>query len=124
MAGRVIWRRLAEQDLTEPYVYIGADSPAAAERLLNAVEESVRLLLENPGCGRPCEFRSTPARGIRSWGVRGFENYLIFYRPSGEDIEIIRFLHGARDTQRLFGDQSWPRLLLETSSAWSLPGQG
>ncbi len=38
MAGKVIWHRLAVKDLTEAYLYIGADSTDAAERLLDAVE--------------------------------------------------------------------------------------
>ena len=106
MAGRAIWRRVAEEDLTDAYLHIGADSPTAAERLLDAVEEAVQLLLENARVGRLREFRSPPAQGIRSWGVRGFESYLIFYRPDGENIEIVRLIHGARDIPRLLKDES------------------
>jgi toxin ParE1/3/4 len=108
MAGRVLWRRPAEEDLTEAYLHIGADSPVAAERLLDAVEDAVQLLLENPGAGRARRFRAPSARDIRSWGVRGFENYLIFYRTDGRDIEIVRFIHGARDIPRLLEGESWP----------------
>ena len=102
MSGRVIWRAVAEQDLTEAYLYIGADSPEAAERLLEAVGDAVALLLENPQAGSLREFRSSRARGVRSWAPQGFPNYSIFYRVSGKDIEVIRFLHGARDLPRYF----------------------
>ena len=50
-----------------------------AERLLDSLGDSVRFLLENPGAGRLREFRSLRARGVRSWVVRGFHAYRIFY---------------------------------------------
>jgi toxin ParE1/3/4 len=100
VSGRVIWRAVAEEDLTEAYLYIGADSPEAAEQLLDAVGEAVTLLLKNPHAGSPREFRSPRAQGLRSWSPRGFPNYQIFYKVSGGDIEIVRFLHGARDLPR------------------------
>ena len=106
MKKRVIWHHLALGDLTEAYLYIGAESPAAAERLLDTVEDSVRFLLENPGAGRPREFRLPRARGIRSWVVKGSHTYLIFYRAAGEDLEVVRFVHGARDIPRLLEDET------------------
>lgn len=106
MARRVSWRRLAEEDLTQAYLYIGADSPYAAERLLDAVEHAVQFLLENPAAGRVREFRSRRARGVRSWVVKGFPAYLICYRSDGSELEVVRVLHGARDLPRLFEDES------------------
>jgi toxin ParE1/3/4 len=98
---KAIWHRLAQEDLIEAFLFIGADSPAAAERLLDAVEEAVELLRSNPQAGRPCELRSARAADVRSWVVRGFESYLVFYRPAGQHLEIVRFLHGARDIPSL-----------------------
>lgn len=105
MSGRVIWRAIAEADLTEAYLYIGAESPEAAERLLDAVGEAVALLLENRHAGSPREFRSPRARGIRSWPPQGFPNHLIFYKVDGEDIEVVRFLSGARDLPRCLEEE-------------------
>ena len=104
MSGRVLWRSIAVEDLTEAYVYIGADSPEAAERLLDAVGDAIGLLLENPGAGSPREFHSQRARGIRSWAPHDFPNYLIFYKVAGDDIEVVRFLHGARDLPQYLED--------------------
>ena len=67
-----------------------------------AVGDAVALLLENPQPGSPRDFRSPHAQGIRSWAPQGFPNYLIFYKVSGDDIEVIRFLHGARDLPHHF----------------------
>jgi toxin ParE1/3/4 len=105
VSGRVIWRAVAEVDLAEAYLYVGADSPEAAERLLDAVGDAVALLLENPRAGSPREFRSRRAQGVRSWATPGFPNYLIFYKVQGDDIEVIRFLHGARDLPRCLEEE-------------------
>ena len=39
---------------------------------------------------------------MRSFPVKRYRNYLIFYRPSRDGIEVIRILHGARDFRRYF----------------------
>jgi len=97
MARSVIWRRLAEEDLTDACVYLGFDSPVAAENLLDAIEDTVQFLLENPSAGRLRRFRSPRARGVRS--------YLIFYPIDAGNLEIVRFVHGARDIPSLLEEE-------------------
>jgi len=99
----VIWRRAAEEDLTAAFFFLAGDSPAAAERLAEAVGDAVQWLLEHPGAGRQREFRSPRARGTRSWPLSGFPSHFIFYRAHGDDIELIRILHAARDIPRVLG---------------------
>jgi len=38
------------------------------------------------------------------WPIKGFKNYLIFYRPIEQGVEIVRVLHGARDMPSVFKD--------------------
>jgi toxin ParE1/3/4 len=104
--GQVIWRAIAEQDLAEAYLFLGGESPEAAERLLDAVGDAIGLLLENPDVGRPCSFVAPRAERMRSSALRAFPNYLIFYQVVGEHLEIIRILHGARDVPRVLGDEA------------------
>jgi toxin ParE1/3/4 len=106
VSGRVTWRAAAESDLSEAYLFIGTDSIEAAEGLLDAVGDAVAFLPENPFAGSPREFTSPEAVGIRSWVLRDFPNHLIFYRVGSEGIEIVRVLHGARDVQGEFGEES------------------
>jgi len=47
---------------------------------------------------------NSPRGSLRRRPVRGFENFLIFYRESGGRVEIIRVLHGARDIESLLED--------------------
>jgi toxin ParE1/3/4 len=35
------------------------------------------------------------------WPVPGFRNHLIFYRVTGDAIEVLRVLHAARDVRKL-----------------------
>jgi toxin ParE1/3/4 len=60
--------------------------------------------VSNPGIGRERRFREPSLQGIRAWVLVGFENYLLFYRPLANGIEIVRLLHGARDLEGLFED--------------------
>ncbi len=39
---------------------------------------------------------------MRGWRVRGFDNYLIFYRPLAQDIDVLRVVYGTRDLPGLF----------------------
>jgi toxin ParE1/3/4 len=77
--------------------YIGRDSPASADRFLNAVESTFAHLEAFPGSGHPHESDEPKLAGVRVWSVKGFRNYLIFYRPFDGGVEIIHLLHGARD---------------------------
>ncbi|MBI5363670.1 MAG: type II toxin-antitoxin system RelE/ParE family toxin [Planctomycetes bacterium] len=104
MASRAIWSSEAVEDLTEAYFFLGADSPAAADRLVDAIEAAIRFLLDNPRAGAPRSFRAPRARGVRSWAPRRFPNHLIFYRPTDKGLEILRILHGARDLPAFLGD--------------------
>jgi toxin ParE1/3/4 len=101
VGGRVRWWGEGEKDLAEIHRHIECDSPEAADRLLDAVEDALALLLESPRAGSPREFLSPRAHGMRSWALHGFESYLSFYRVVEDDIEIVRLLHGARDLPHL-----------------------
>jgi toxin ParE1/3/4 len=77
--------------------YIGQDSPASAERFMDATEETFKQLEEMPGLGHRHESPDPRLAGVRVWSVRGFPNHLIFYKPFERGIEVLHLLHGARD---------------------------
>lgn len=93
---RVIHTRRAREDLLSIWSYIAADSPAAADRLLDAIDHRCALLADNPKLG-PARPEITPE--LRYSPVR---SYLIFYREVSEGIEVVRVLHGARDLRAIF----------------------
>jgi toxin ParE1/3/4 len=83
--------------LIENATFIGQDSPAAAERFLEAAEATFQQLEETPELGRLYETDNPRLAGVRVIRVRGFRNHLIFYRPCVEGVELLHLLHGARD---------------------------
>jgi toxin ParE1/3/4 len=86
----------ASRDLEEIEDYISRDNPDAAVRLILLVREKCGLLSQQPGMGRD---RSDVLSGLRGFPLG---NYVIFYRPATDGIEVVRVLHGARDIPELF----------------------
>jgi toxin ParE1/3/4 len=84
----------AWDDLRDIGLLIGAENADAADRFLTAAKESFDLLRRHPRIGR---LRSFSVPGVRSWLIPDFQNYLIFYLPTGTEVQILAVLHGARD---------------------------
>jgi toxin ParE1/3/4 len=97
MTRHVDIRERAKLDLQEQAEYFRQDSPETAVRFLEAAEQSMDTLLSMPELGSLQEYSPARWRGLRSWPIRGFENYLIFYFSRDTGIEVVRVLHGARD---------------------------
>jgi len=93
---QVIRSPQAEEDLAEIWIFVAENNLEAADRLLDRINEKARSLLQFPEMGRD---RSDLAPSLRSIPEG---NYMIFYRIAGDDIEIVRVLHGARDIERIF----------------------
>jgi toxin ParE1/3/4 len=85
----------ARADILEIWLYIAERNPAAADRVLDAIENICGLIAVQPLIGRE---RSEIAPGIRSFAVM---SWVIFYRPDDEFIDIVRIVHGARDLGEL-----------------------
>jgi toxin ParE1/3/4 len=98
-------RPRARRDLVESYAYIGRENADAAERFLDAAEETIRSVVNMPGLGTPREYLNNRLSGLRSVPIRGFRNWLLFYRVVQEHVEVVRVLHGARDLAALFLDE-------------------
>lgn len=56
-----------------------------------------------PGMGGRYESDNLELAGVRVFPVSRIRNYLIFYRPTPQGIEVLRVLHGARDIDRVLG---------------------
>jgi toxin ParE1/3/4 len=57
-----------------------------------------------PGMGQQYESEDDDIVNVRKWAVKGFKQYLIFYRYDDEIIEILRIVHGIRDLTPLLRD--------------------
>ena len=99
MSDRQILRRpRAKADLIDHYVFIARDKTTPAERFLREAEAAFELLARMPGIGRRWESPEPRLSDVRVYPLpRRFRNYLVFYRPVADGIEVLRVLHGARD---------------------------
>jgi antitoxin ParD1/3/4/toxin ParE1/3/4 len=88
----------AEQDLNEIWEDIADDSVGAANRVLAAMERTIRRLAKNPGIGHLRE--ELADRRHRFFPIY---SYLIVYRFEAKPLQVIRVLHAARAVQRILG---------------------
>jgi len=86
----------ATADLTDIWLYIASDSPLAADRFIDFLQEKFLLLASSPELGRE---RNELIPGLRSLPVK---RYTIFYRISATAVEIARVLSSYRDIDSLF----------------------
>jgi toxin ParE1/3/4 len=100
---RVVKRAAAEFDLDEIAAYLQQRSPYVAIRFLQATDVAFQRLAGMPGMGSPSESDHPALAGLRLWSIRGFEKYVILYRPLDDGVEIVRVVHGAQDLEGLFG---------------------
>lgn len=93
---RVLKRPQAETDLDEIWWYIAQDNPDNADRFLDRIEKRCGELAQFPGMGTS---REELMPTLRSLAVG---NYLIFYLPVKDGIDVVRVLSGMRDIDALF----------------------
>ncbi len=87
---RIVRSPRAAEDLIELWTYIAVDDPAAADRMLDLIEEKLGMLAANPALGPA---RPDIAREVRLFPVR---RYVILYRVLPDGIEVVRVVHGMR----------------------------
>lgn len=100
---RVLKRVAAKRDLIDHFVFLGENaSVEVARRFLHASNLSFQTLARMPELGVERNLQNPQYSSVRAWPIKGFERYLIFYRPLNDGIEILRIIHSARDIERLF----------------------
>jgi len=92
----VLKRPEAERDLLDIWLYIADDNLENADHFVDKLEQQCQSLARQPLMGQSQE---ELAPGLRSFPVG---NYLIFYRPIDNGIDVIRVLHGGRYLSALF----------------------
>jgi toxin ParE1/3/4 len=101
----VLVRARARRDILSNAEYLEEHgSVETAQRFLGAAQSTFEALARMPKLGVLCDFRSPALRHLRRFPVKDFENWLIFYLPRRNGVEIVHLIHGARDIESLFGD--------------------
>jgi toxin ParE1/3/4 len=81
----------ADSDLDSIWSFIAADSVRAADKQIARIGEVFGMLVQNPLAGRE---RRDLRQGLRSFPVG---NYVIFYIPLPDGVEVVRVMHGRQD---------------------------
>ena len=67
-----------------------------------AVTSVLLRVAATPAAGAPCTFKASELTGVRRVPVPRFPKHLVFYRLRGQELIILRIVHGARDLESLF----------------------
>ena len=91
----------------EQFVYFGEQQAGVelAERYFAAIDKTCLQLVRHPRSGTVYDSGIARLDGLRRFPVSGFDNYIIFYLPRENGLDVIRVLHGARDIDSLFAEQ-------------------
>jgi len=81
----------AEIDITAIWNFIAADSVRAADAVIGRIEQTFDMLADAPFAGRS---RDELRSNLRSFPVG---NYIIFYVPLPDGVEVVRVMHGRQD---------------------------
>ena len=90
-----------EGELLAIWEFIARDNADAAGRVVDAAFQTFEALAATPEMGVKRKFKNPRLSDVRFFPVSGFENYLIFYRPMADGVQVLRVLHGKRDVQTL-----------------------
>ena len=87
---RVRWLTQALHNLDDEASFIAQDDPQAAQLVVQRILDSIAILPEQPGIGRPGRVPGT--RELIVLKTR----YIVPYRVRGQTIEILRVFHTSR----------------------------
>jgi toxin ParE1/3/4 len=88
--GRYFLSSIAESDTISIWAYIARDNIAAADRTIDKFTEAFERAAQFPEAGEKYQHLKGEFRIVI------VSPYLVFYRIAGDEIDIVRVLHGAR----------------------------
>jgi toxin ParE1/3/4 len=97
----------AERDIlgeVERYAALGI--PHTGRRFHAATLDGFDALIAMPQAGAPKALRNPKLAGLRTWPVKGFDEFKIYYLTDSDTLTIVRILHGRRDISRILEDET------------------
>lgn len=86
----IIWRVSARDDLRDIIAFIAGENPQAARRMLIRLQDAVLPVSEHPYIFRASE----RVPGLRE--IVAHPNYVVLYRVTATNIEIVNVVHTRR----------------------------
>ena len=101
---RMVFNSVFEADFAEITAQLAAEAaPEVSLRWEKALIRLVRLLQKFPELGRVR--RDLHPAGIRTFGVKEFPNFLVFYRINANEIIFLRVRYGGMDLTKMFAEE-------------------
>jgi len=88
----------AIEDLDEICEYIARSNPKSASKVFDEIRQKCKLVADFPNMGKSYERLSPNLRGIV------FKDYLIFYYPKEDGIDVVHVVNGYQDLEFLFSE--------------------
>ena len=104
MSSEVVILPIARADLDETAFFLAGRTPAAGFRFLEAARLTIGLISNFPLLGEGVERTNPHLEGSRRYRIKRIKKYILFDLTTATTIDVVRVLHGSRDT----------RLILET----------
>ena len=99
---KYIIRPAAKEDIIRQFrYYLLEEAFDAADKFIDAVDDTIESLCRMPEVGASKQFNHPILAGLRSWGVKGFEDMRIYYVIEGDVLRVVRVLHGKRDINKI-----------------------
>ena len=96
----------AEEDILHQIEWYAQQGvPAVARRFQASVLEAIDALSGSPEAGTPKFINNPQLAGLRSWPVRSFPAFSVYYLVQPEVLIVVRVLHGKRDIGGILGSQ-------------------
>lgn len=86
----------AVRDLEKLCDYLAQNQPKAASRIFDSIRQRCKLLAQFPNMGKSYNRLAPNLRGAV------IEDYIIFYYPRQDGIDVVRIVSGYRDLETLF----------------------
>ncbi len=101
---RVVRRPSADRDLVAIFRWFARQAGLrVADRFLIEAEATFSRLAGMPRMGAAYQPEERNFADLRFFPISLYRDYLVFYRPISDGIEVFRVLHGARDIPGILG---------------------
>lgn len=100
MSQQIVQRPRFLFDLAEELQWLNQKAgPEVAERWYEALWVTIEQIRKHPGLGRLR--RDLKPEGVRTWRIKGFGRWLIFYSERSDALVFLRVRQGTMDLARL-----------------------
>lgn len=76
-----------------------------AQRFSEASVQAINSLVSAPEAGSPRYIDNPKLQGLRTWSVKGFDEFRVYYILHADLLIVVRILHSKRDTDAILEGQ-------------------